>query len=163
MFRIATANNSELRAIARLGRESPLTLALSPPPTPTPPAGRGDSVCATCTLLVRGATRESPLPAGGVGVGGGERVRVRGGSRGPFYPPNLVASSGSSFAARSKASRAAVSWPRQPSAAAMAVQSMALSRVTPRKSARAPLQSWLLRRSTPRVERRSSRLWRAES
>src|SRR6185295_8503236 len=55
-----------------------------PAANPQPPAGRGDSVCASWTLRGRGATRESPLPAGGVGVGGGERVRVRGGSRGPL-------------------------------------------------------------------------------
>src|SRR6185295_13510370 len=56
-----------------------------PAANPRPPAGRGDLRVAPLTRTVQAALHESPLPAGGVGVGGGERVRVRGGSRGPSY------------------------------------------------------------------------------
>src|SRR6185295_17268441 len=52
-----------------------------PAANPQPPAGRGDSRVVPLTRSVQLTLPESPLPAGGVGVGGGERVRVRGGSR----------------------------------------------------------------------------------
>src|SRR6185295_2626255 len=52
-----------------------------PAANPQPPAGRGDSRVAPLIRSAQLTQTESPLPAGGVGVGGGERARVRGGSR----------------------------------------------------------------------------------
>src|SRR6185295_4066006 len=65
------------------------TARAAPHPSPLPAANpratggeRGFGLCELGTTCEK-RDAESPLPAGGAGVGGGERVRVRGGSRGP--------------------------------------------------------------------------------
>src|SRR6185295_778010 len=78
--RTARAAGRTARAAGRTARAAPHPSPL-PAANPQPPAGRGDTRVVPLTRSAQLTQTESPLPAGGVGVGGGERVRVRGGSR----------------------------------------------------------------------------------